>query len=70
MQGQWTNFANALLYLAPRVAATLRQERRVLHLSSPVHVFGDIHGNMQVYVDDLLAVRFVFSYAFFTAYFL
>ena len=42
-----TQFAQDLLQLCHKVKHTLEQQPRVLYLSSPAYVFGDIHGNLE-----------------------
>ena len=42
-------FADDILELCKRITVVLKAEPRVLELSSPTYVFGDIHGNL----DDL-----------------
>lgn len=40
------SFAKDLIELSKRTAAAFASEARLLRLSSPAYVFGDIHGNM------------------------
>lgn len=41
------SFARTFIQLCNKVAKILEKEERVLDLASPIHVFGDLHGNLE-----------------------
>ena len=40
-------FAEDIITIAGRVCSVFEEEQRCLHLRSPVHILGDIHGNLE-----------------------
>lgn len=41
------NFAKDLMYICVRTSQIFKKEPRLLELSSPMYVFGDLHGNLE-----------------------